>query len=671
MSGEIAKAYLLHFSQTNAGLDSKVGEMVRVDEFFFTGAFRLGYTPGQYGPAVRAALDYRLDHIDRHMHYDVAHLAVMSRSARAKEALIELLKDDEWVFWPVYGLLAGWGMSDSETSAALRAIAAGPPDKVQYLAHHLPEIIADKAVCRAKLLEIARLEKINRLDFLLAGFHRLQTSPADTEVMETVLKRDYSGRGIFDGTPDLIAAFGAHPAVRAIALARLRELDAPWEVLIATYPADDEIRVIITGFLSSLPAALRSVLVSALGRRAADGTTLKERLLQYRMDSNAAIRTASAIAYYEAIGDNAEDCIRAITALCEEATAIGPLMDVIRQAALAGFIALDEVMTFRDMPDHAGKKVSLNVFTFDNNRQLLTYVAKHWDRLTTALGSEILQRLTGHADEWWFWDKLAPFISESTAVRTDFLAYCARETKILSSRAIEALAREMPRSNLLREHCLRCLGSGPEDVNASRYDQRRRELVVGRVLGRQFAGDAGVRDELEQQALLRPSAAIAGLILAWRDSPVLAREFAVLRADDNESRRFVWPDAAYLIGAFGSRDEFCSFLLRILENGDAGIWVFLPFCIEPIVARIRTEDGLATHIVARLKRTESGSEKATFPRLLAMANQMSDELRAWCEKTFANQNNHTTLAEFGLDVVAGEIRPVAHALLDALSPNRI
>jgi hypothetical protein len=35
------------------------------------------------------------------------------------------------------------------------------------------------------------------------------------------------------------------------------------------------------------------------------------------------------------------------------------------------------------------------------------------------------------------------------------------------------------------------------------------------------------------------------------------------------------------------------------------------------------------------------------------------------------QNNRTTLAEFGLDVVAGEIRPVAHALLDALSPNRM
>ena len=256
-------------------------------------------------------------------------------------------------------------------------------------------------------------------------------------------------------------------------------------------------------------------------------------------------------------------------------------------------------------------------------------------------------------------------------MRSDFLAYCARETKALSSRAIEALAREMPRSHLLREHCLRCLANGPQDVNASPYDQRRCDLVVGRVLGRQFADDATVRGELERHVLYRPSAAIVGLALAWKDSPILTRELADLHAHDNRGRRFVWPDAAYLISVLGSRDEFCSLLSHFLENSGGDIWDFLPFCIEPIVARIRTEDGLAAHLVARLITTDSGSEKASVPRLLALANQMSDKLRVWCENTFAKQSDHTALAEFGLDVVAGEVRPVAHALLDALSPNRI
>jgi hypothetical protein len=76
----------------------------------------------------------------------------------------------------------------------------------------------------------------------------------------------------------------------------------------------------------------------------------------------------------------------------------------------------------------------------------------------------------------------------------------------------------------------------------------------------------------------------------------------------------------------------------------------LPFCSEPIIERIRTEDGLAGLLVARLISTDSGSQKASVPRLLAMANQMSDELRDWCEKTFAKQCGYTGLAEFGRDV---------------------
>jgi hypothetical protein len=563
-------------------------------------------------------------------------------------------------------------MADEEAAAALLSVAVGPPEKVQFLAHHLPEIILDKAECRAKLLEIARLEKVERLDFLLTGFGRLGISHDDAEVMEVVLKHDYSRRGVFDATRSLISAFGGHPVVRSIALARLTELDAPWEVLIEAYAGDVEIRAIITRFLSSLPVALRSVLVSALGRRAADDATLKERLLQYRLESNAAVRTASAIAYYEAVGSDAEARAAAIIPLREDAAAIGPWMDMVRQAALAGFIALDEVAVFREVPEwQPDKKVSVDIFTFDNNRQIFAYVAKHWDRLKAALGLDLLERLSRHAtNEWWCWDHLAPYISESLFLRSDFLAYSARETKALSSRAIEALAREAPRSHLLREHCLRCLANEPQDANLSPYDARRRELVVGRVLGRQFAGDPTIREQLEKHVLFRPSAAIVGLSLGWKDSPTLVNAFNDLRARDSQTRRLVWPDVAYLASTVGSRDDFCGFLGHFLKNSSGNIWDFLPFCIEPIVERFKTEDGLAAHIFARAQTTSRGSEKASLPRLLALANQMNDDLREWCEKEFVRQSGHTVLAEFGLDAVSGEIRPVAHAILEALSPNR-
>jgi hypothetical protein len=170
--------------------------------------------------------------------------------------------------------------------------------------------------------------------------------------------------------------------------------------------------------------------------------------------------------------------------------------------------------------------------------------------------------------------------------------------------------------------------------------------------------------------MFRPSAAIVGLSIAWKDNPILVTEFAGLRASDSRTVRYVWPDAAYLASTVGLQDEFCRFLGHFPENCTGYLWDFLPFCIEPIVERIKSEEGLASALIQRVKSTNSGSEKASLPKLLAQANHMDDELRQWCEKEFARQSDHTSLPEFGLDVTVGDVRPVTRALLDALSPNQ-
>ena len=195
--------------------------------------------------------------------------------------------------------------------------------------------------------------------------------------------------------------------------------------------------------------------------------------------------------------------------------------------------------------------------------------------------------------------------------------------------------------------------------------------MVGRILGRQFAGDDAIRQELEHCAMPQLSAVIVGLSIAWKDSPTLATEINELRASRGQgTSRYGWPEVIYLVSTLGSRDEFCQYLVHLVENSTGYLWNFLPFCIEPIVERIKSEGGVASTLIQRLTSTHSGSEKASLPKLLGLANHMNDELRQWCEKEFATQSNHTSLPEFGLDVSVGEIRPVAHAILDALSPNQ-
>jgi hypothetical protein len=667
----VATGYLLHAAQTDDVVDEQVGQLIREDEHFFTVSMGHSYPSGRYGPAVRSALDLHLDRLNEHFHNDIAHVAVMSGSDHAKQKLLKMVvADDQWVFWPVNALLVGWGMDDPEVAATLTAAAARPPERLQYIAHHLPEIMSDKAKCRARLLEVARLPELGRLDFLVAGLTRSNIGFEDSEVTDTVLAHAFDGRGIFDATDDLFAGFAQDPRVRDMALRRLGDVDAPWGTLTLAYANDPEIRSRITRYLSNAPAWLRSIVVLSLARGAGDDETKLASLAQYRFESDAGVRTAGAIAYYETISRDAVSRQEALATARTEVTATGPYMDTISQAGLAGYIALDELKDFVKLPGwRSDQKLGVDVFTFRGNAVIQAYVARHWDRLTAAAGSDIflhIRRLGGN--EWWDWNNLAPHVGESEALKRDFLDFCRRCQTAISSEGIEALAREMPGSHLLRDHCLRYIRPSARDHNMTPLDTRRGEFVVGRVLARQFPGDVEVRAALEKcaESVSHPSAAIVALSIGWRDSTALPLHFSQLKAE-RTAFMYVWADAAYLFATLGTRQEFCDFLTRLFARATGNVWDFLQFCIEPIVDRIKAEEGLGEHLASSLMSAPNGTARASLPRLLAAANQMTGDLRAFCEAEFASQSDGTALPAFGLDIMAGEFRPVAHALLDALS----
>jgi hypothetical protein len=258
---EIAKAYVLYTSHQSAQRDEDLANVIRGDRFFFSFIGRLNYSPHHYGPEVIAAIDDHLTDIEKFRANDIAHLGIMVKSKRAKERLLELLNDREqsqFIFWPVWGLLSGWGMKDLEVRAALEPLAAQSPDRVQYIAHHLADILSDRVRCREILLNVARLPDLRRLDFLAVGFRNAGSDHNDEEVVEALLNHDKSLRGAFDTAGDLIVGFGKHPKVRALALARISEIDAPWSSLAAAYGDDQEFRQIIISRLLSISADLRS-----------------------------------------------------------------------------------------------------------------------------------------------------------------------------------------------------------------------------------------------------------------------------------------------------------------------------------------------------------------------------------------------------------------------------
>ena len=172
-------------------------------------------------------------------------------------------------------------------------------------------------------------------------------------------------------------------------------------------------------------------------------------------------------------------------------------------------------------------------------------------------------------------------------MRNDFLAYCSRERNQLSVDGIEALSRELPGSHLLREHCLRILGDGIHHKNLSPYDHLRREIVVGRILGNQFANEDGLQQKLEKVSETRPSIAFAGLSIAWRDSAVLKNTHAYIRGENYRAGYLNWPDAAAVCCLLDSDEQFCNFVFRFVDHASDSHWGFLSYCVDPIVERIQ------------------------------------------------------------------------------------
>ena len=96
-----------------------------------------------------------------------------------------------------------------------------------------------------------------------------------------------------------------------------------------------------------------------------------------------------------------------------EVQATGPHMDVTRQAAIAGFVALNRLDVFRDIRrEYDGNPLDVDLY-FPENRTLIAYLARNWSYIKSILGDASLDRMTRHGgNHWYAWDHFAPYVGE-------------------------------------------------------------------------------------------------------------------------------------------------------------------------------------------------------------------------------------------------------------------
>ncbi len=668
ISLDLARHYLLVSALTGADIDQRLSELIETHEHFFSLGFSGGYVGSGFGPRTRSAIDTRLGNMNEHLHNDIAHLAVMSRSDAARQRLIDLLDSDtRWAFWPVYGLLEGWGMSDAAAAQALAKVAAWPPSQLQNVAHHLPQLISDKVECRRRLLEIAALPQVERPDFLVIGFRRSGIGTEDVEVVDALLPIAKSNKGLFAAVGELILGFGSDPRVRDIAKQHLHSIDCPWPQLFEAYGDDHEMRAELTPYLRSLGTRLRGEMVTTMEGRAIGDNAFVQSLSRYSLESDAEVRSAASIAYHEAICDQPSAKASALERLATEIRAVGPQMDAVRQAAFAGLVALNSLHVLTTLPESERKwPIGHSAFALGRNRKFFGYLARRWDRI----GSDeaAILNLFGFEDRerWYFWDRMAPYIRQSDFCRSAFLDYCRQETKAISTAALEALAQELPASELLRHQCFRHTEANSSDFNASPHENRHREFVAGRLIGSHFGGETEMQRRVESLSDIFLSTKIAACSTAWADAPFLKREFDQVVA--GVKIHFGWVDVAFLASAVGDDDAFTAMLLKMINRVHGTIWDFLTLAVEPVVKRLINSPNALDQLRDHLSNQPSCSDVASVPRLMSQADGLDTDTRRWTEAVVRREMSGERMPSFGMDISAGRVRPVALAVLDAIVP---
>lgn len=619
-------------------------------------------------PQVPPAVDRWIRENDPHQPA-LSGAALVCRSTGAKACLIQDLDRCNFPYWPVSALLEGWGMHDPEVADALRAFVADPA-KARLSAEFLPDILQDKVECRRQLLEMipTQPDEIKRAYPIARGLRKLGIDHTDSEAMNLLISHFEE-----NNAEALICHFSGEPRIRALALEQI-ECGQGVEVIAKSLGHDEAIRNRLLEHATPLAIPLRLQLARGLSQIADSSERSRKLLAQYALERDAETSTVASIGYHEAILRAGVDTQPQVQALINTQHDLLDDWSRIGQPELAGFLALDrsEVLVDLTFPQ-TGMPFRVHAFEASRlNPALLAYIAAHWRELKRAFGENTWDRV-GINPTWEIGEGLnilAPYIDAQHPLRDRFLDAICDETQLhsFSSTALYQLARLEPRTDRLKEVCLRVLEVDRTHLRSRTWDQM---VAAGEILGRQFGGEPELENMLCQQLVARlgREQPVSGILIAlcegWPESSVLDQAIPMLEERDVWPR--LLPPAAFqLLGLKGTLESNFDSLTHVCTTFSGDMWEFLPACVSPILRRLARDQALRETLLERLQSGASPGEKASLPRLLARASGHWPELWQWCKEELARQTARVPLPEIGLDLLAGRLCSVAYALADVV-----
>lgn len=574
-------------------------------------------------------------------------------------ALVEMLGEKKHPmdrYWALKSLLAGWGRWHPAVKAAIDALADAADEDICDLVALLPDIMADRAAVRERLIRMGTRADVRR-DLLAIGLKGCGCDSGDNDAVAAILSFSQPLRGMFDALEPVFRAFGAHPSVRGLAFERIQEFGGPLSVIAESYADDPEFGPVLFDAAVPLPVDLRAQIVEVAAMGAA-GTALEAVLGQGLIESDPDLSASMVIAHHRDLPQEAIAAAR--NALLSNAVAVGSNYEAVRAAALAGLATIGALDALAKVEDR-GKPVALVTGRFSQHSiSVERLICERFADFEAAFGSNLSERFKSLGDNSRLAEILSAAPSASLASRAAFLAIAERGEMPLTPRALRALAAERPHSDLLLARCWDTLDSRDHGNNRAMVNAE-----VGLILRDHFAGDPGVRQRLVEQCKKAAFSATAIPLAIFAPD---AKELPLLTNYDELGHEFGdWTIAVYVAARRADSATFCKLLEAMVTRRWRSQFDAQQITNLAIEERLQRDPELEGLLTIKIDTKCNPSVSGSLARYLAASGRLSLDGRGRALNLLHAFGRNRRLPVAGYDAIADQWRAARATLLDAVS----
>jgi hypothetical protein len=573
--------------------------------------------------------------------------------------LIEVLgqkKQNFEKYWALNALLTGWGRDHPDVENAIDTLAERPDEELDDLVPFMAQIMRNKTAARERLIRMSSRPQLRR-DLLAAGLAACGCDSSDNDAVAAILAFPERLKGIFDPSYQLLENFAAHPTVRALAIARIREANGPLSAIASAYKDDPEIADALFDAAVPLPVELRTqvVEVAAIG---ATGTVLEAVLTKAMLETDPELRVRMVIAQYRTLPQEARDTAR--QELLTHAVAVGPGHESVRAAALAGLVMIGELSSLAAL-EVQGKPVPLAIGSIGESiASVERLVCERFAEFRHVFGDSLKERIKSLGDSNTLSRILSAAPSASPAARSAFLELAELGDTPQTPNALRALAIERPASELLLARCWDVL-----DRDNQTNDQASINGDVALILRDHFPNNLTVRERLADRFKKNPTIANALPLAIFSPG---AEELAFPTNPETHSANFsYWAVAMHVAAHRADSETFCILLESMVCRQRRSQFDGQHITNLAVEERLLRDKNLEQLLRARITRQVDPNISGSFARYLAAAGRLDLETRSQILDLLEFFGSTQRMPVVAYDAIADKLRAVRTTLLDAVS----